>query len=131
MKQFRNCWIYAFGGTFWPPNSILGNGQAILVIQSVSCTIYQNYLKLSTKKTANFKKILQTSTYFSKKNSLQNVTVLWREEGYTLKYCLSPKEIPRAPPSGFPSGSGNISLYTPTRVTIQLHSDRSLFTIYD
>ena len=31
------------------------------------------------------------------------------ESGYTIKYCLSPREIPRAPPLGFPSGSGNIS----------------------
>ena len=26
---------------------------------------------------------------------LLNVSVLWREEGYTMKYSLSPKEIPR------------------------------------
>ena len=63
-----------------------------------------------------------------KTNSMQKswvqhtVTVLWREEGYTMKYCLSPKEIPRAEPEGFPEGSGNISLYTPTRVTIQSFS---------
>ena len=39
-----------------------------------------------------------------------------------MKYCLSPKEIPRAEPEGFPKGSGNISLYTPPLVTIQLQS---------
>ena len=39
-----------------------------------------------------------------------------------MKYCLSPREIPRAEPDGFPEGSGNISLYTPTRVTIQSFS---------
>ena len=39
-----------------------------------------------------------------------------------MKYCLSPQEIPRAPPSGFPLGSGNISLYIPPLVTIQLQS---------
>ena len=37
-----------------------------------------------------------------------------------MKYCLSPKEIPRAKPEWFPEGSGNISSYTRTRVTIQL-----------
>ena len=37
-----------------------------------------------------------------------------------MKYCLSPQEISWAPPSEFPSGSGNISLYTPPLVTIQL-----------
>ena len=37
-----------------------------------------------------------------------------------MKYCLSPKEILRAEPEGFPEGSGNISLYTPLLVTIQL-----------
>ena len=41
-----------------------------------------------------------------------------------MKYCLSPQEIPRAPPSGFPSGSGNISSYTPPLVTIQLQDPR-------
>ena len=50
------------------------------------------------------------------------VTVLWREEGFTMKYCLSPREFPRAEPGGFPEGSGNISLYTPTQVTIQSFS---------
>ena len=39
-----------------------------------------------------------------------------------MKYRLSPREIPRAPPSGFPLGSGDISLYTPPLVTIQLQS---------
>ena len=39
-----------------------------------------------------------------------------------MKYHLSPWEIPRAQPSGFPWGSGDISLYTPTLVTIQLQS---------
>ena len=48
------------------------------------------------------------------------MTVLWLESGYTMKYCLSPQEIPRAPPLGFHSGSGNISSYTPPLVTIQL-----------
>ena len=38
-----------------------------------------------------------------------------------MKYRLSPREITLAPPSGFPSGSGDISSYTPPLVTIQLH----------
>ena len=38
------------------------------------------------------------------------VSVLWREEGYTVKYSLNPREIPRAEPDGFPEGSGYISL---------------------
>ena len=51
-----------------------------------------------------------------------NVTVLWREEGYTMKYCLSPRKSPRAQPKQFSEGSGNISLYTLTQVTIQSFS---------
>ena len=47
------------------------------------------------------------------------MSVLWLESGYTVKYSLSPREIPWAPPSGFPSGSGYISLYIPPLVTIQ------------
>ena len=39
-----------------------------------------------------------------------------------MKYCLSPREIPRAEPEGFPEGSGDISLYTLTLVTIQSFS---------
>ena len=50
------------------------------------------------------------------------VTVLWREEGFTMKYCLSPREIPRTDSEGFPKGSGNISLYTQTGITIQSFS---------
>ena len=46
--------------------------------------------------------------------------VLWLESGYTVKYRLSPCEIPRAPPSGFPSGSGYISQYIPPLVTVEL-----------
>ena len=37
-----------------------------------------------------------------------------------MKYSLSPREIPRAPPSGFPSGSGYISQYIPPLFTIQI-----------
>ena len=39
-----------------------------------------------------------------------------------MKYRLSPREILRAEPEGFPEGSGDISSYTPTRVTIQSFS---------
>ena len=38
-----------------------------------------------------------------------------------MKYCLSPREISRAEPEG----SGNISLYTPTQITIQSFSINS------
>ena len=48
------------------------------------------------------------------------MTVLWLESGYTMKNCWSPREIPRAQPSGFPWGWGNISSDTPPLVTIQL-----------
>ena len=37
-----------------------------------------------------------------------------------MKYSLSPQEIPQALPSGFPIGSGYISLYIPPLVTIQI-----------
>ena len=39
-----------------------------------------------------------------------------------MKYSQSPREISRAKPKGFPEGSGYISLYIPTRVTIQTFS---------
>ena len=48
------------------------------------------------------------------------MSVLWLKSGYTVKYSLSPQEIPWAFPSWFPSGSGYISPYIPTRVTIQI-----------
>ena len=32
------------------------------------------------------------------------VSVLLQEEGYTVKYGRSPREIPRAEPEGFPEG---------------------------
>ena len=37
------------------------------------------------------------------------VYVLWWEEGSTVKYSLSTREIPREEPEGFPEGSGYIS----------------------
>ena len=40
--------------------------------------------------------------------------------GYTVKYSLSPWEIPWAPPLGFPSCSGYISLYIPPLVIIRI-----------
>ena len=39
-----------------------------------------------------------------------------------MKYSLNPREIARAKPEGFPEGSGFISSYNPTRVTIQTFS---------
>ena len=39
-----------------------------------------------------------------------------------MKYTLRPKEMPRAKPEGFSEGSGHISSYIPTRVTIQAFS---------
>ena len=43
-----------------------------------------------------------------------------------MKYRLSPREILRAEPEGFPEGSGDISSYTPTQVTIQEFSITSI-----
>ena len=39
-----------------------------------------------------------------------------------MKYSLSPREILRVKPKEFPEGLGYISLYIPTRVTIQTFS---------
>ena len=39
-----------------------------------------------------------------------------------MKYRLSPREILRAEPEGFPEGSGDILSYTSTLVTIQSFS---------
>ena len=47
------------------------------------------------------------------------VSVLGREEGYTMKYGLSPREFPRAQPEGTPEGSGHVSSYIPTQVLIR------------
>ena len=50
------------------------------------------------------------------------VSVLWREEGYTVKYSLIPRELLRAEPKGFFEGSGYFSQYIPTWVTIHILS---------
>ena len=39
-----------------------------------------------------------------------------------MKYRLSPREIPRVEAKGFPEGSGDISSYNLSRVTIQSFS---------
>ena len=44
----------------------------------------------------------------------ETVSVLGQEEGYTVKYSLSAREIPRAEPEGFLKGSGYISPCIPT-----------------
>ena len=48
------------------------------------------------------------------------MSVLWLKSGYTVKYSLSPREIPRAPPSGFPVCSGYISPYIPPLYIIRI-----------
>ena len=53
---------------------------------------------------------------------LYTVSVIRREEEYTMKYSLSMREIPRAEPKGFLEGSGYISLYILTGVIIQYSS---------
>ena len=50
------------------------------------------------------------------------VSLLWREEGYMVKYSLSTREILRPEPKGFPEGSGYISPYILTSVIIQTFS---------
>ena len=55
---------------------------------------------------------------------MYTVSVLWRVEGYTVKYSLSP----RAEPEGFLEGSGYISPYIPTRVIIQTFSISKSYT---
>ena len=47
------------------------------------------------------------------------VSVLGRDEGYTAKYGLNPREFPRAQPEGTPEGSGHISPYIPSQVLIR------------
>ena len=47
------------------------------------------------------------------------ITGVGLESGYTVKYSLSPWEIPQTPPSGFPSCSGYISPYIPPISIIQ------------
>ena len=58
--------------------------------------------------------------------SLENI--LWQEEGYTVKYGLSTREIPRAEPKGFLEGSGYISQYILTWVIIQTFSISKSYT---
>ena len=56
------------------------------------------------------------------------MSVLWLESGNTMKYSLSPWEIPPA----LPSGSGYILLYIPSlvpdSVLLSKHSGKKLFT---
>ena len=50
------------------------------------------------------------------------VSVLGREEGYTVKYGLSPRECPRLQPKGNPEGSGLILPYISTWVLLRILS---------
>ena len=56
--------------------------------------------------------------------NMQNfiASVLWREEGYTMKNSLRQREIPGAMSEVFCKGSGNIWSYIPTWITIQTFS---------
>ena len=49
-------------------------------------------------------------------------------EGYTVKYSLSMREIPRAEAEEFPEGSGYISMYIPTWVIIPTISISKSYT---
>ena len=53
---------------------------------------------------------------------------VWQEEGYTVKYSLSTREMPRAEIKGFTEGSVFISSYIPTRVIIQIFSISKSYT---
>ena len=56
------------------------------------------------------------------KCNLYCICIGMRREIYNEIYSLSPKEISRANPEGFPKGSGYILLYFPTWVPIQSFS---------
>ena len=54
---------------------------------------------------------------------IENVSVLRQDEGYTVKYSLSLREIPRAKPRGISQGLRlYFTVYFPTQVTIQIFS---------
>ena len=57
------------------------------------------------------------------------VSLLWQEEGYTVIYSLSTREIPRAKPDEFPEGSGYISPYIPTWVIIHSQFLKSILPV--
>ena len=62
------------------------------------------------------------------------MSVLWLKSGYTVKYSLSPQEIPWATPSGFPSCSGYISPYIPPLIIIQIqwntHANKQTYQVF-
>ena len=60
--------------------------------------------------------------------AVHTVSVLWRYKGYTVKYSLSVREIPRAEPKGFPEGSVYNSPYIPPLVIIQTFSISKSYT---
>ena len=55
-------------------------------------------------------------------------SVLWRDKGFTVKYSLSTREIPRAEPGGCPGASGYISPYIQTWVIIHTFSMSKSYT---
>ena len=75
-----------------------------------------------TRLTYDIDKMVEDSYLFSKclvlcrtlhlgYSQVRTVSVVWREKGYTVKYSLSTREIPRAEPEGFPEG-GKPGLWT-------------------
>ena len=59
---------------------------------------------------------------------LDIVSVLWQEEGYMVKYSRSTREMQRAEPERFSEGSGYISPYILSCVTIQTFSISKSYT---
>ena len=92
----------------------------------VGCTCQGESLLIKTF-LANYQKFWWTFTGYWLPQKI-TVFVLWREEGYTVKYSLSKREIPRAEPEQFPEGSVYISPYIPTWVIIQTFSMSKSFT---
>ena len=61
----------------------------------------------------------EPSCIYKAGSKTSSVSVLGREEGYMVKYGLSPRNCPRAQPKGNPKGSGLILPYIPTWVLIR------------
>ena len=57
------------------------------------------------------------------------MSVLWLKSGYTVKYSLSPRKIPRSPLSGFPMCSGYISLFIPPLIILQIQYIAAVFLL--
>ena len=115
--------LFLFNGSITRPRQNLRSIIALKTVEHLFFKLLPETIALRTYSGIKKKTVYQAIPSSQVLKYLWNiVSVLWREEGYTVKYSLTLRKIPRADAKGFPEGSGYISQHIPNWVTIRTFS---------